>query len=131
MTMGATPEVSLPPAAVEELMQATVKALRAHQLYLPNNPVYQKAIENLRAAFRPIWEAQDELVLDVYESELRWEGNVVYSQANRGESFSWVFFKDGVRALTLLPGVEQEEIMGLLDVVHRARTLRRRTATTC
>ena len=123
MTMGATPELALPPAAVEELMQALSKAMRAHQLYLPNNPVYQRALENLRAAFRPIWEAQDELVLDVYESELHWEGNVVYSQASRSESFSWVFFKDGVRSLTLLSGVEQSEIVGLLDVVHRARTL--------
>ncbi|HXY68164.1 MAG TPA: HEAT repeat domain-containing protein [Gemmatimonadales bacterium] len=121
--MGATPEVALPPTAVEELMQALAKALRAHQLYLPNNPVYQKAIENLRAAFRPVFEAQDELVLDVFESELHWEGNVVYSQASRNESFSWVFFKDGVRSLTLLAGVEENEILGLLDVVHRARTL--------
>lgn len=123
MTMGAASELALPPAAVEELMQALAKALRAHQLYLPNNPVYQKSLENLRAAFRPIWEAQDELVLDVSESELRWEGNVVYSQTSRNDSFAWVFFKDGVRSLTLLSGVEQDEIVGLLDVVHRARTL--------
>jgi len=123
VTMGATPELALPPAAVEELMQALAKALRAHQLYLPNNPVYQKSIENLRAAFRPIWEAQDELTLDVYEGDLRWEGHVVYSQASRSESFSWVFYKDGVRSITLLKGVELSEIVGLLDVVHRARTL--------
>ena len=122
--MGATPEVVLPPATVEELMQAMVKALRAHQLYLPNNPVYQKALETLRTAFRPIWEALDELALAVHENELRWEGSVVYNQTNRGESLAWVFFKDGVRAVTLLPGVEQDEIVGLLDVVHRARTLR-------
>ena len=123
--MGVTPEpeLALPPSAVEELMQALSKGLRAHQLYLPNNPVYQKAMENLRAAFKPVWEAQDELVLDVYEAELRWEGHVVYTQTSRSESFSWVFFKDGVRSLTLLAGVEQEEIVGLLDVVHRARTL--------
>ena len=122
--MGAAPEVVLPPAVVEELLQAMVKALRAHQLYLPNNPVYQKALETLRVAFRPIWESLDELALDVQENELRWEGNVVYSQTSRGESMAWVFFKDGVRAVTLLPGVEQDEIVGLLDVVHRARTLR-------
>ena len=41
----------------------------------------------------------------------------------RSDSFAWVFFKDGVRSLTLLSGVEQDEIVGLLDVVHRARTL--------
>jgi HEAT repeat protein len=121
--MGATPELALPPAAVEELIQALAKGLRAHQLYLPNNPVYQRSFETLRAAFKPIWEAVDELVLDVFEGELRWEGNVVYNQPSRSESLAWVFFKDGVRSLTLLPGVEQDEIIGLLDVVHRARTL--------
>ncbi len=121
--MGATSELALPPTAVEELIQALGKGLRAHQLYLPNNPVYQKALETLRAAFKPIWEAADELVLDVTESELRWEGNVVYSQPSHAESLSWIFFKDGVRSLTLLKGVEQDEIVGLLDVVHKARTL--------
>src|SRR5207245_1020847 len=36
-------ELALPPAQVEELMQVLVKGLRATQLYLPNNPVYQRA----------------------------------------------------------------------------------------
>jgi hypothetical protein len=123
VTTGATADLILPTAAVEELMRALAKALRAHQLYLPNNPVYQKAVETLQGAFGPIWKATDELVLSVHENELRWEGNVVYSQPTRAESFAWVFFKDGVRALTFLQGVEREEIVGLLDVVHRARTL--------
>ena len=122
--MGAAPETVLPPAVVEDLMQALVKALRAHQLYLPNNPVYQKTLDTLRAAFKPVWESVDELALDVQENELRWAGNVVYNQTSRGDSLAWVLFKDGVRAVTLLPGVEQDEIVGLLDVVHRARMLR-------
>ncbi|MBI1723517.1 MAG: HEAT repeat domain-containing protein [Gemmatimonadetes bacterium] len=123
MTDGASTDLALPPALIEELLQALAKALRAHQLYLPNNPVYQKAIETLRQAFQPIWEATDDLVLDVAEGDLRWEGNVVYSSTSRGESIAWVFFKDGVRSVTLLPGVERDEIVGLLDVVHRARSM--------
>ena len=108
---------------VEELFQTFVKALRAHQLYLPNNPVYQKSLENLRAALTPVFAAVEELELEVSEAEMRWSGQVVYSQATRSESIAWVFFKDGVRSVTLLHGVEQEEIVGLLDVLHRARTL--------
>jgi HEAT repeats len=123
LTIGPSAELALPPGVVEELLQALVKGLRAHQLYLPNNPVYQKAIETLRAAFRPVWEAQDDLPLDVYENELKWEGHVVYSQSSRSESIAWVLYKDGVRAMTFLPGVEADEIVGLLDVLHRARTL--------
>lgn len=116
-------ETDLAPTVVEDLLQILVKALRAHQLYLPNNPVYQKSIENLRAAFAPVWAKTPELNLDVYEADLRWAGQVVYSQPSRNESIAWIFFKDGVRSVSLLPGVEEEEIIGLLDVLHRARTL--------
>lgn len=118
-----TAELALAPALVEELLQTGIKALRAHQLYLPNNPVYQRAIEAFRAAFQPVWAALPELVLDVYESELRWSGHVVYEQANRSESIAWVLYKDGVRSVTFFPSVEEDEIIGLLDVLHRARTL--------
>lgn len=123
MTLDAGQELALPPAQVEELLLALAKAQRAHQLYLPNNPVYQQAIEKLRNLFRTIWEATDDLFLDVSESELRWEGNPVYSVPNKSESVAWVLFKDGVRSLAFLPGVEQDEIVGFLDVIHRARTL--------
>jgi hypothetical protein len=123
VTLDAGQELALPAAQVEELLQALVKAQRAHQLYLPNNPVYQQAIEKLRNLFRKIWEATDDLFLDVSESELRWEGNPVYSVPNKSESVAWVLFKDGVRSLVFLPGVEQDEIVGFLDVIHRARML--------
>ena len=122
-TERADQELALPPSQVEELIQLLGKALRAQQLYLPNNPVYQKAIELLRGAFRAAWEATDDLVLDVHEADLKWEGHVVYSNATRSDSLAWVLFKDGVRSVTLLTGVEDEEIVGFLDVVHRARML--------
>jgi HEAT repeats len=100
-----------------------VKGLRATQLYLPNNPVYQRAVENIRTAFRPIWQAIDELYLDVEESALRWEGAVVYTQEQRNESLAWTLYKDGIRSVTLRPGVENAEIVQLLAVLHRARLL--------
>ena len=35
-------------------MQVISKGMRATQLYLPNNPVYQRAVDNIRAAFRQV-----------------------------------------------------------------------------
>ena len=72
-------ELALPPSQVQELLSLIGKGLRAVQLYLPNNPVYQRAIENVRGACRKIWQVTDDLVLDVQETDLRWESNVVYS----------------------------------------------------
>lgn len=116
-------ELALPPAQVEELLSLIGKALRAVQLYLPNNPVYQRALENVRVACRKIWQATDDLVLDVQETELRWESNVVYSHDQKNESIAWTLFKDGVRSVTLRPGVEDTELVRFMQVLHQARTL--------
>ncbi len=116
-------ELALPPAQVEELLSLIGKGLRAVQLYLPNNPVYQRAIENVRAACRKIWQATDDLVLDVQETELRWESAVVYSHDQKNESIAWTLFKDGVRSVTLRPGVEEAELVRFMQVLHQARTL--------
>ena len=117
------PELALPPAQVEELMQVLVKGLRATQLYLPNNPVYQRAVENIRASFRQIWQATDDLHLDVEETSFKWENAVVYSQEQRAESIAWTLYKDGIRSVTIRPGVEDAEIVRFLAVLHKAKNL--------
>ncbi len=104
-------------------MQVLSKGIRATQLYLPNNPVYQRAVDNIRASFRQIWQATDDLVFDVGETELRWEDNVVYNQEQRSESIAWTLFKDGVRSLAFRPGVEETEIVRFLGVLQQARNL--------
>jgi hypothetical protein len=104
-------------------LQVLVKGLRATQLYLPNNPVYQRAVENIRASFRKIWQATDSLNLDVGETALRWEDVVVYNQEQRAESVAFTLYKDGIRSLSLRPGVEETEIVRFLAVLHKAKNL--------
>jgi hypothetical protein len=113
----------LPPAPVEELIRALIKALRAFQMYLPNNPIYQRAQSNIVEAFRPIWEATDHLVLSIVETDFVWEENVVYSQPTKNESLAWTLYKDGMRILTIKPGAELVEMPKFLEVVQKARML--------
>ena len=56
------PEPPFSPALVEELLRQLDKTVRAHQLYMHNNPTYLKAVEGLRAAFGPIWAETDVLL---------------------------------------------------------------------
>ncbi len=104
-------------------MQVISKGMRATQLYLPNNPVYQRAVDNIRSAFRQIWQATDDLIFDIGETEMRWEDHAVYSQAQRNESIAWTLYKDGVRSLTFKPGVEDVEIVRFLAVLQQAKNL--------
>ncbi len=108
---------------VENLMQVLVKGLRAIQLYLPNNPVYQRAIENIQTAFTAVWEHCAELDLQIGETDFSWEGKPVLVQPSKSESVSWILYKDGVRTVTFMPGSEDEEIVRFLQVIQKARTL--------
>jgi hypothetical protein len=123
LTTGPTPTDILPASQVAELINGLVKALRAYHMYLPNNPIYQRASENLRIAFQPIWAVLDELVLTVAETDFVWEEQVVYHQLNKTESIAWGLFKDGMRSLTIRRGAEIEELPRLLETINRARFL--------
>ena len=43
---------------------------------------------------------------------------------NRNESLAFLFFKDSVREITFLPGVEEEELVSFLAVLQKARNLK-------
>lgn len=117
-----TLEAPFPPAPIEELLRLLVKAGRAHQLYLPNNPIYKQALDTLRAAFAPIWSQIDEIVLTFTETEIRWYDHPVLTEPTKSaDSLPWLFYKDGVRELTLLKDFEDKEVIALLSILQRAR----------
>ena len=104
------------------MWRVLVKAARAHQLYLHNNPTYLRALEIARAAFTPIWELTDELVFDVTETELRWHGEAVLREAEKAtDNIPWMMYKDGIRELRFLKEFERDELVPLLDILQRAR----------
>jgi hypothetical protein len=111
------------PQLLEEVLRTLMKAIRATQMYLPNNPIYQRGVDSLRAAFKPMWEEVDEVNLVIHETELVWEGVAVYSNTNKGDNIAWLFFKDGIRSLQMKAGVEMEELVPLLEVINKGRTL--------
>jgi hypothetical protein len=119
---GALAEPSFPIAYVTDLLKAFVKAVRAHQLYMANNPMHARSLETVREAFASMWQHTDELELQVVETQLMWEGRVVLDENERtSDNIAWMFYKDGIRELKMLKGFEDEELGTLFDILSRAR----------
>jgi hypothetical protein len=115
-------DLPFPPAPVEELLRFFVKAVRAHQLYLPNNPVYKGAIDTVRNAFSPLWQQTNELSLKFSETEIKWFDRPVLAESTKSaDSLPWTFFKDGIREVQFLPGFEHDELVKLFDILQRVR----------
>lgn len=120
----AVPLEDLPfaPGPIEELLRLLMKAARANTLYLPNNPVRIGAVGALRSAFEPVWRETDEVALTFSETEVRWCGHPVMTEASKsGDSLPWTFFKDGIREVRLMQGFQEKEIERLLDILQRVR----------
>jgi hypothetical protein len=119
---GGLDEPSVPIILVNDLLKSFVKAVRAHQLYLPNNPMHARSLETVREAFAAIWEKTDELVLQVVETQLVWEEQVVLDEKERtSDNIAWLLYKDGIRELKMLKGFEQEELGTFFDLLQRVR----------
>ncbi|WP_461412050.1 HEAT repeat domain-containing protein [Gemmatimonas sp.] len=110
-------------SAVEDALRAFAKALRAVQLYLPNNPTRAQSIEQARQAFSRVWAFLSPLDIQVREASFTLDDRVVYQDVERGaESLPWLLYRDGLRTLSFLPGFEAEDVESVLLLLHKART---------
>jgi HEAT repeats len=115
-------EPSFPVVYVVDLLKAFVKAVRAHQLYLPNNPMHARSLETVREAFATLWKQTDEIDLHVVETRLEWEGRVVLDEHERtSDNIAWLLYKDGIRELKMLKGFEEEELGVFFNLLQRVR----------
>lgn len=114
---------ALPVEEVRQLFVTLAKAFRAYQLYDENNPVRRRFLEGLRTEFQRLWTEMDRIVVTVDEDHFYLDRREVYRSESRADSLAFLFFKDGVREITFLPGVEGEELERFLGVLQRARKL--------
>ncbi len=92
---GTSVELPFAQSLVTEALRLFAKAIRAHQLYLPNNPMHVRAMEAARGGFRAVWDEADTLTLAVTDAELRWLDRPVLDEPGRtSDSIPWMFFKD-------------------------------------
>lgn len=112
-----------PVEEVRSLFVTLGKAFRAYQLYDENNPVRQRFVDTLRAEFQSLWAELEKLVVTVDEDHIYLGEAEVYHSESRNDSLAFLFFKDGVREVTFLPGIEVDELERFLGVLQKARKL--------
>lgn len=118
-------ELDEPPfsiALVTDALRQFGKAARAQQLYSANNPMHARAMDTARDAFGVLWAETESVQLQITDGELRWLGHTVVDEPGRtSDSLPWLFYKDGIRELTMLRGFEEQELEVVLELIQRTR----------
>ena len=116
-------EQTQPIEEVRSLFVTLGKAFRAYQLYDENNPVRQRFVDTLKGEFEGLWGELEKLVVSMDEDRIYLGEAEVYHSESRNDSLAFLFFKDGVREITFLPGIETHELQAFLGVLQKARKL--------
>ena len=106
---------------VEEAVNALLKAARARQTYVLGNPLIEKFQTELSDKLGAVWDALPHLSLTFDEGRLLWRDREVYSKPMGPDNFAFRFFKDGIRQLALLPGVEEGELAEFIELLAHSR----------
>jgi HEAT repeat protein len=106
---------------VAETLGALLKATRARQTYVPGNPLVDRFHEELCDRLRDLWDDLPHLSLTVDEGRLLWRDQEVYAKPVGPDNLAFRFFKDGIRTMALLPGVEDAELTDFMDLVASSR----------
>ncbi|MDQ3555314.1 MAG: hypothetical protein M3409_00850, partial [Gemmatimonadota bacterium] len=109
---------------MQEVVRGWDRALRAFLLYEGTGPTIERLMALLRRQTAALWDVLPELSLTVEENVLRWGEEGVYAAEAGTENLAFVFYRDGIRELTLLPGFEDETAgwVALLARVQRVRS---------
>ncbi|HUJ79815.1 MAG TPA: HEAT repeat domain-containing protein [Nitrospiria bacterium] len=103
--------------SVRELLLQFVKTAKTVRLYLANNPMRQKFLSDLYERFELYLRAYGALRLKVRQHAFVVDGEVVYEQEGRQDNLAFRCYVDGITELTFHEGLEQGELVELLEVI--------------
>ena len=114
------PQASVSPAELAEvkaIMASFAKTGRSFKLYSKNNEMIVKFIGELYDKITAFLEKRDSIVFAIRPTQFLYSGEPVYENDDRGESFAFKLYKDGVRQLAFYQGLDKRELVDIIDII--------------
>lgn len=103
--------------ATNNSLRALSRAARSFLLYEPRNKAIRDFLQDYRENMLATLAAHGSMSLDIRPFEMTRDGEVVYLERDRERSLAFRLFRDGVRRITIEPGVVWEELLRLLEIL--------------
>jgi HEAT repeat protein len=103
-----------------DLMRSFIKAIKAFRFYPPDNPILKGFKELLPKKFNFFLNKYNSFVFQIGEYDLSFKGKILYENRDVKTSLAFIFYKDGLRELRFMNGLEEWEIQGLIDIIIRS-----------
>ena len=102
-----------------KVVHALVSLIKAHRCYAPNNTLLKAQRLKFHALISAYLDRFYAMALQVGETSFSMQGQEVYACPDVKSSIPFLFFRDGIRELRFLMGIEESEVNGLMQVVRQ------------
>lgn len=102
-----------------DLMSAFVKAVKAFRFYPSDNPTLRGFREQLLKKFQLFLNKFHSFVFQIGEYAFSFKGKTIYENRDIKASLAFALYKDGLRELRFVKGLEEWEIDGLIDILRK------------
>jgi hypothetical protein len=117
------------PDGDEELLQARdligafVKTIKSFRFYPADNPALKGFQEQLHRKFQNFLSRFESFIFQVGEYDFSSGGRILYENRDVKTSLAFLLYKDGLRELRFMNGLEVWEIQALVEVIGRGDNL--------
>lgn len=108
-----------PPKQVAQILFDMAKVARSFAFYDKNNRAIRMFLDDLFTDISAFLEEHGALELVIGADRFTWSGQSVYHDADREHGLPFKLYRDGMRALRLRPGLDQDEMDRFLNVLAK------------
>jgi len=106
-----------------DLTKSFLKTMKAFRFYPPDHPALKGFQEQLPKKFQFFLNRHNSFAFQIGEFTLSYKGKAIYEHRDVKTSLAFLFYRDGVRELRFMKGLEEWEIEGLIDIVIRCENI--------
>lgn len=107
----------------KDLINTFVKTIKAFRLYPPENPTLVGFIDQVYRKFQLFLNKYHYFILKIGENKLSFRGVTLYENPDLKTSLAFQLYKDGLRELRFMEGLEEGEVDGLIDIMKRSDSI--------
>ena len=101
----------------KDLINTFVKTIKAFRLYPPENPTLVGFIDQVYRKFQLFLNKYHYFILKIGENKLSFREVTLYENSDLKTSLAFQLYKDGLRELRFMEGLEEGEVDGLIDIM--------------
>jgi len=106
-----------------DVMSIFVKTIKAYRLYPLENPALDEVRSQFSHKLQGFLKKYHSFAFQIGEYDFSFGGKILYDNKDLKASLAFRLYKDGLRELRFMEGVEEVEIRGLIDIIARVENI--------